>query len=131
MKQHLLWVTKVCYRTKIVMVYLLVLKRCINFKYSIRTRIVMVYREIIMCLSFYVEYSYKNCYGLSRIVSGRNSPKTYVFVQELLWFIVSSEQNRSKILQYSYKNCYGLSAFGRFPHAPSPLYSYKNCYGLS
>ncbi len=43
MKQHLLWVTKVCYRTKIVMVYLLVLKRCINFKYSIRTRIVMVY----------------------------------------------------------------------------------------
>ena len=87
MKQHLLWVTKVCYRTKIVMVYLLVLKRCINFKYSIRTRIVMVYQSREGISTRYRQVFVQELLWFITFRTFNNFINHQVFIQELLWFI--------------------------------------------
>ena len=76
-----------------------------------------------------------------------------VFVQKLLWFILTYfllltalNSIRTRIVmvyqncffipmydnaKYSYKNCYGLSTSLPILLAASGTYSYKNCYGLS
>ena len=97
-------------RTRIVMVYLIRLKRLFVLKQRcIRTRIVMVYHR-------------------SNTSHFRPSK---VFVQELLWFIIFDKLSISEFIEYSYKNCYGLSTSLWSGRKWKMKYSYKNCYGLS
>ena len=75
-------------RTRIVMVYRKIIIVLVKIQLCIRTRIVMVYLVFISdFVAHYKQYSYKNCYGLSE--------DTGAFEDVLF--------------QYSYKNCYGLS----------------------
>ena len=123
---------KICIRTRIVMVYLIllypVLLQCLGIRtrivmvyhitgtnnrlrsICIRTRIVMVYLTV-SCgiIGKSLTYSYKNCYGLSQL-------------QTMLQDLKSG---------YSYKNCYGLSYTEDIREVARVRYSYKNCYGLS
>ena len=84
-------------------------------------------------VSILILYSYKNCYGLSKPTLSVCQSCDTVFVQELLWFIVfTNNTGLNNSLKYSYKNCYGLSAACcKILKKFSPVYSYKNCYGLS